>query len=294
MAALPFPIGGPDEIVERVLDAVRVPVGVRAQQWGQRGGAGVPVDGVVPVPHVHLNLDPIARTMASQGFVAVSVNYDVDGPDLDELRALFREQEYSRIPVYGENLDNILGIVYVKDLIQLTGAEADERPITGLVRPAMVVPETKRLPELLTGLQVFDGLARDGGHGADGFGARGDDLIVRKIQDRGHRSLPLRHGLLHRLRAEAHQRHGVVERQYARGDQRRVLAEAVAGNDGRHGAGGVRRSVHVQRQGRAVDGGVHDRLVRPRRIDVELTAAGRSSWTVAANQSIAAWSCRPK
>jgi CBS domain containing-hemolysin-like protein len=72
---------------------------------------------------------------------------------LDELRALFREQEYSRIPVYGENLDNILGIVYVKDLIQLTGHEADQRPITGLVRPAMVVPETKKVPELLKEFQ---------------------------------------------------------------------------------------------------------------------------------------------
>jgi CBS domain containing-hemolysin-like protein len=72
---------------------------------------------------------------------------------LDELRALFREQEYSRIPVYGENLDNILGIVYVKDLIHLTGHEADARPITGLVRPAMVVPETKRVPELLKEFQ---------------------------------------------------------------------------------------------------------------------------------------------
>ena len=38
---------------------------------------------------------------------------------LDELRALFREQEYSRIPVYKENLDNILGVIFVKDLIQL-------------------------------------------------------------------------------------------------------------------------------------------------------------------------------
>ncbi len=37
---------------------------------------------------------------------------------LDELRALFREQEYSRFPVYKENLDNILGIVFVKDLIR--------------------------------------------------------------------------------------------------------------------------------------------------------------------------------
>jgi putative hemolysin len=72
---------------------------------------------------------------------------------LDELRALFREQEYSRIPVHGENLDNILGIVYIKDLIQLPESEPNARPIAGLVRPAMVVPETKRVPELLREFQ---------------------------------------------------------------------------------------------------------------------------------------------
>src|SRR4029077_3189758 len=36
-----------------------------------------------------------------------------------QLRALFREQEYSRFPVYNENLDNILGIIRVKDLLQI-------------------------------------------------------------------------------------------------------------------------------------------------------------------------------
>jgi putative hemolysin len=72
---------------------------------------------------------------------------------LDELRALFREQEYSRIPVYKENLDNILGIVFVKDLIQLTGAGGDAQPIAGLVRPVAFVPETKRVPELLKEFQ---------------------------------------------------------------------------------------------------------------------------------------------
>ena len=74
------------------------------------------------------------------------------GATLDELRALFREQEYSRIPVFQGNLDNILGIVYVKDLIQLT-AEGSAHPIASLVRPAMVVPETKRVPELLKEFQ---------------------------------------------------------------------------------------------------------------------------------------------
>jgi putative hemolysin len=72
---------------------------------------------------------------------------------LDELRELFREEEYSRIPVYGENLDNILGIVFVKDLIQLPDTNGSSHPITGLVRPGMVVPETKRVPDLLREFQ---------------------------------------------------------------------------------------------------------------------------------------------
>jgi CBS domain containing-hemolysin-like protein len=71
---------------------------------------------------------------------------------LDELRTLFREQEYSRVPVFSENLDNILGIVFVKDLINLEGVDGRE-PITGLVRPVTFVPETKRLTELLKEFQ---------------------------------------------------------------------------------------------------------------------------------------------
>jgi len=72
---------------------------------------------------------------------------------LDELRALFREQEYSRIPVFTENLDNILGVLFVKDLIQLTGAPGETQAIAGLVRPAAFVPETKRVPEMLKEFQ---------------------------------------------------------------------------------------------------------------------------------------------
>lgn len=68
---------------------------------------------------------------------------------LDELRALFREQEYSRIPVYKDNLDNILGFVFVKDLIQVD----EDRPITSLIRPAYFVPETKRVSDLLKDFQ---------------------------------------------------------------------------------------------------------------------------------------------
>src|SRR5688572_22743510 len=72
---------------------------------------------------------------------------------LDELRELFKEQEYSRIPVYQENLDNILGVVVVKDVLALSGTEGSAHPITGLMRPVQFVPETKRVPELLKEFQ---------------------------------------------------------------------------------------------------------------------------------------------
>jgi magnesium and cobalt exporter, CNNM family len=71
-----------------------------------------------------------------------------DSATLGDLRALFREQEYSRFPVFKENLDNIAGFVFVKDLV-LLGSSEDARSIGSLLRPALVVPETKRVPELL-------------------------------------------------------------------------------------------------------------------------------------------------
>jgi len=72
---------------------------------------------------------------------------------LDELRALFREQEYSRIPVFKENLDNILGIVFVKDLMLLSEGESAAQSITPLIRPVAFVPETKRVADLLKEFQ---------------------------------------------------------------------------------------------------------------------------------------------
>jgi CBS domain containing-hemolysin-like protein len=69
-----------------------------------------------------------------------------------DLRALFREQEYSRFPVFRESLDNIAGFVFVKDLVALNPSD-DSRPITSLLRPAVIVPESKRVPELLKQFQ---------------------------------------------------------------------------------------------------------------------------------------------
>jgi CBS domain containing-hemolysin-like protein len=70
---------------------------------------------------------------------------------LRDLRTLFREEQYSRIPVYRDNLDNIIGIVFVKDLVALP-PEA-EPPLTTLMRAPFLVPESKRVSELLKEMQ---------------------------------------------------------------------------------------------------------------------------------------------
>jgi magnesium and cobalt exporter, CNNM family len=70
---------------------------------------------------------------------------------LQDLRTLFREEQYSRIPVYRDSFDNIVGIVFVKDLVALPhGAEP---PMTTLMRTAHFVPESKRVSELLKEMQ---------------------------------------------------------------------------------------------------------------------------------------------
>jgi putative hemolysin len=75
-----------------------------------------------------------------------------DTATVGDVRALFRDEEYSRFPVYKDSLDNIAGFVFVKDLVVLSTAD-DSRPVTTLLRPAVVVPETKRVPELLKQFQ---------------------------------------------------------------------------------------------------------------------------------------------
>lgn len=73
---------------------------------------------------------------------------------LDELRALFVDGQYSRLPVFEHSLDTVLGFVFVKDLVSLTDTPGGERVIERLRRPAHAVPETKRVADLLKELQA--------------------------------------------------------------------------------------------------------------------------------------------
>jgi putative hemolysin len=79
--------------------------------------------------------------------VAVPVSMTVE-----EVRRVLGETKYSRVPVYRENLDDIVGLVGVRDLVQLDGHEGET--IASLVRPVHMVPETKRVADLLRELQA--------------------------------------------------------------------------------------------------------------------------------------------
>ncbi|MDJ0925225.1 MAG: hemolysin family protein [Acidimicrobiia bacterium] len=67
---------------------------------------------------------------------------------------LVLDQGKSRIPVYGEDTDDILGVLYARDLLQLWDEEAGPRMARDLMRDAYFVPETKRVPDLLREMQA--------------------------------------------------------------------------------------------------------------------------------------------
>ena len=67
---------------------------------------------------------------------------------LEQIKHYVREEGHSRIPVYEDSLDHILGILYVKDLIQFIG-NGQSFELRRVLRQAMMVPETKSVRELL-------------------------------------------------------------------------------------------------------------------------------------------------
>ena len=62
---------------------------------------------------------------------------------------------FSRLPVFGEGIDDIVGVVYAKDLMRAERDGHGDRPgRRALARPARFVPETKRVAELLREMQA--------------------------------------------------------------------------------------------------------------------------------------------
>ncbi|USD64653.1 CNNM family magnesium/cobalt transport protein CorC [Vibrio sp. SCSIO 43136] len=69
--------------------------------------------------------------------------------DLDELVALITDAQHSRYPVISEDKDHVEGILLAKDLLKYLGSNSEPFQIEQVIRPAVVVPESKRVDRLL-------------------------------------------------------------------------------------------------------------------------------------------------
>jgi CBS domain containing-hemolysin-like protein len=72
---------------------------------------------------------------------------------LERFLELLKQHNYSRVPVYSGTLDNIKGLAFAHDLLQITDEAARTRTVATMLRPAEFVPETKRGYELLREMQ---------------------------------------------------------------------------------------------------------------------------------------------
>jgi putative hemolysin len=70
-----------------------------------------------------------------------------------EFTAQLKLNPYSRVPVYNGTLDDIAGLAFAHDVLQITDADANTASLASIVRPASFVPETKPVGELLREMQ---------------------------------------------------------------------------------------------------------------------------------------------
>lgn len=70
----------------------------------------------------------------------------------DQLVELIKDRGHSKIPVHGETIDEIVGIVYARDLLRLANGQGSAS-VRDVLRPAIFVPESQRLEQLLREFQ---------------------------------------------------------------------------------------------------------------------------------------------
>ncbi|OON68983.1 hemolysin [Hymenobacter sp. CRA2] len=119
---------------------------------------------------------------------------DVTCSQEEIIEAAFNEG-YSRIPVYEDNIDNIVGILYVKDMFALI-RRGEEINLAQIMRPAFFVPETKKINRLLRQFQrkhLHMAIVSDEFGGVSGIVTIEDIMeeLVGEIQDEYDNEVPV-------------------------------------------------------------------------------------------------------
>jgi putative hemolysin len=96
---------------------------------------------------------------------------------LEDLRELVIHEQYSRIPVYDQTIDNVIGFVHVRDMFELDEADRQGRRVRELARPIRLIPETKPVNDLLREMQ------HDGAHMAIVIDEYGNTAGLATMED---------------------------------------------------------------------------------------------------------------
>jgi CBS domain containing-hemolysin-like protein len=72
---------------------------------------------------------------------------------LEQLRQLVIHEQYSRIPAFEQNIDQVIGFVHVRDMFEIEEEEREDRTVRELVRKVLFVPETKPVHDLMRQMQ---------------------------------------------------------------------------------------------------------------------------------------------
>ena len=94
--------------------------------------------------------DKVVREVMTPRPNIVAISADAT---LEELRQLVINEQYSRIPVYEDTIDQIIGFVHVRDMFELDEDQRANRTVRELIRPIRFVPETKPVNDLMREMQ---------------------------------------------------------------------------------------------------------------------------------------------
>ncbi len=94
--------------------------------------------------------DTIVREVMVPRPDVVAIEHD---RPLRDVQAIVLTHGYSRVPVYREDLDDVIGIVYAKDVLKALHQGKQDAPLAEVVRDAHYIPETKKVAELLREMQ---------------------------------------------------------------------------------------------------------------------------------------------
>jgi len=94
--------------------------------------------------------DKVVREVMTPRPNIVAISAD---SSLDQLRQLVITEQFSRIPVYQQTIDQIIGFIHVRDMFELKESERGQRTVRQIVRTIRLVPETKPVSALMRQMQ---------------------------------------------------------------------------------------------------------------------------------------------